>query len=79
MNMHDAIMNIQANKRFQNKAIDYAMKQHRTYHEILVSVYQMGHRDARHAAAELAVEADIEIEAYERDQCGCCDHVKVKN
>lgn len=54
MDLHGQIMNIQSNKRDQNKAIDEAMKTWRTYNEILVAVYQRGHRDARHAAAELA-------------------------
>lgn len=54
MDLHGQIMNIQSNKRDQNKAIDEAIKTWRTYNEILVAVYQRGHRDARHAAAELA-------------------------
>jgi|GEM_PF-3908556 len=55
MDLHGKIMNLQPNKRKQNKAIDEAMKTKRTYHEILCHVYACGHRDARHDAAELAV------------------------
>jgi hypothetical protein len=55
MDLHGEIMNIQTNKRDINKAIDEAMKTHRTYHDILVAVYTRGHRDARHAAAELSL------------------------
>jgi len=54
MDLHGQIMNIQANKRDQNKAIDESLKTWKNYHDILVAVYQRGHRDARHAAAELA-------------------------
>lgn len=34
-----------------------------------MKMYRLGHRDARHAAAEIATEADIEIERL-RDQLG---------
>jgi len=54
MNLHNEIMNIQVSKKNQNKAIDEAMKTKRTYHEIMCHVYLCAHRDARHAAAELA-------------------------
>jgi hypothetical protein len=48
MNLHNEIMNI-------NCAVGHAYAANQT-------AYKMGHRDARHAAAELALRADAEIE-----------------
>jgi hypothetical protein len=72
MDLHGEIMNIQSKTRDQNVAIDRALKSKRTYHEILVAVYQYGHRDARHAAAELVVRARKEVD-YEAnaERAGC--------
>jgi hypothetical protein len=50
----EKIMNIQVNKLAQNKAIEESSASWRTYNEALISAYKLGHRDARHAAAELA-------------------------
>jgi len=58
MNKHAEIMNIQVNKRSQNKAIDEALKTFKTYHDILIAVYNRGHRDARHEAAKIAIMED---------------------
>lgn len=56
MDLYTQIMNIPAKKKDQQAAIDYAMRTCRNYMDILCSVYQQGHRDARHKAAELASE-----------------------
>lgn len=62
MNFHNEMMNI---------PIDYsdwkATKETNTY--------AMGHRDARHAAAEIAIKADERIEALERALRGLLDNV----
>ena len=55
MNLHGKIMNIQPDKFDANKAIAEAYKIFKTKSEVLYAVYRLGHRDARHAAAELAV------------------------
>lgn len=53
MDLHAEIINIQVEKKKQNIAIDDAMKKFKSFREILVAVYTMGHRDARHKAAEV--------------------------
>ena len=59
--LHNLIMNIRVTKNDQNKAIDESLKKWKTYHEILVAVYQLGHRDARRAAADLAVREEVRV------------------
>lgn len=76
MSFHDEIMNIQVKIERENDAVDFAVMQSSSRHDSLVLAYKLGHRDARHDAAELAIRADSMIEEYEREQCGCCDHVK---
>ena len=56
MDLHGEIMNLQVEKRKQNLAIDEALKSHKNLRDIMVAIYTRGHRDARHAAAEKAVE-----------------------
>jgi ribosomal protein S13 len=51
MNLHNEIMNIQVDNSFYNKLTE-AERQ----------IYKIGHRDARHAAAELSPEAERRIE-----------------
>lgn len=56
MSLHDQIMNIQVNRT------DYA------YEDMTESeqyAYRLGHRDARHAAAEMALEHEERIEELE--------------
>jgi len=50
MNLHNEIMNINCTPGHA-----YAANQ---------AAYKLGHRDARHAAAELALKADAEIEKW---------------
>ena len=50
MSLHDEIMNIQTDKAADEKIHGQIM------------AYKRGHRDARHAAAELAIEHDLEME-----------------
>lgn len=50
MSLHDEIMNIQTSKA-ANEKIDSQ-----------VMAYKRGHRDARHAAAELAIAQELEME-----------------
>ena len=52
MNLHGQIMNLAVRK--EDKLRAYSVGD--------ALVYEYGHRDARHAAAELALEADAEIE-----------------
>lgn len=57
MNLHNDIMNI---------AVDEKEIQSRFYEEKWEMVaYKLGHRDARHAAAELSLKADARIEELE--------------
>ena len=79
MSFHDEIMNIQVKIEKKNDAVDFATKQSSSRYDSLVLAYNLGHRDARHDAAELSIEADRLIEEYEREQCGCCDHVKLND
>ena len=51
MSLHDKIMNLQCNLCNANGVVG----------DIILS-YKQGHRDARHAAAELVIEYDEEIE-----------------
>ena len=48
MSLHDEIMNLPSGQGTMSQSPDMA--------------YKIGHRDARHAAAELALKADAEIE-----------------
>ena len=56
MDLHGKIMNLQVEKRKQNVAIDEALKSHKNLRDIMVAIYTRAHRDARHAAAEIAAE-----------------------
>lgn len=57
MNLHNEIMNI---------AVDEKELQSRFYEEKWEMVaYKLGHRDARHAAAELSLKAEAQIEELE--------------
>lgn len=47
MNLHDQMMNLTVSRSAGNRS----------------AAYRLGHRDARHAAAELALKADACIEA----------------
>ena len=55
MDLHSEIMNIQA--LVTTEALEGGSK---------VRAYKIGHRDARHAAAELALKADARIEELEQ-------------
>lgn len=52
MSLHNDIMNIPANSDVEN------------YPDNLRLAYKVGHRDARHAAAEMALKADSKIEKF---------------
>lgn len=55
MNLHNQIMNIPA-KDFKATPVHYGDYQ---------MVYKLGHRDARHSAAELSLKAESRIEELE--------------
>ena len=57
MNLHNDIMNIPAVK------FEASPKQYGEYD----LVYRLGHRDARHAAAELSLKAEARIEELEEE------------
>lgn len=54
MNLHDEIMNIPTTTRQEMLGIT---------EQNVILIYRMGHRDARHAAAELALKHEALIEA----------------
>ena len=66
MDLHGKIINLQVKKRKQNVAIDEALKSHKNLRDIMVAIYTRAHRDARHAAAEIAarrfIAADRQVE-----------------
>lgn len=55
MDLHGKIMNLNPEKRKQNLAIDEAIKKHKNLNDIMAAVYARAFRDAKHAAAELAI------------------------
>lgn len=59
MDFHGRIMNIPINQSLLD-GID-------TSDSAQVGAYKFGHKDARHAAAEIAMEADREIEQLKKD------------
>ncbi len=68
MFLHGKIMNLQVEKRKQNVAIDEALKSHKNLRDIMVAIYTRAHRDARHAAAEIAAEQSF---APDEGYCRC--------
>lgn len=74
MGLHGKIMNLQVEKRKQNVAIDEALKSHKNLRDIMVAIYTRAHRDARHAAAEIAAEQSF---APDEGYCRCphCERV----
>ena len=56
MNLHAEIMNLPTTRAAENT--EYSNRR---------EAYMHGHRDARHAAAELALMADAELEALQKD------------
>lgn len=56
MNLHNEIMNIPTGQLQEMVALE---------EKNLILVYRMGHRDARHAAAELSLKAEARIEELE--------------
>ena len=66
MNLHNEIMNIQMPTDF-----DYADFHSKVY------AYKSGHRDARHAAAELSLKAEARIEELESIIQGTIDCLSV--
>ena len=56
MDLHGQIMNIQIDRGQLDEAISFDASLNEPYYEMLAKVYRRGHRDARHAAAKLAVE-----------------------
>ena len=59
-NLHGKIMNIQVEKRSQGKALNEAIQTKKSLKDIVYYAYQLGHRDARHAAAEIALRSENE-------------------
>lgn len=57
MNLHNEIMNIPSKQLDEMKAFDATSNP--------ISIYRYGHRDARHASAELSLKADARIEELE--------------
>lgn len=57
MNLHQEIMNIPCDKIKLNDV--------KTYSTSVIMAYKEGHRDARHAAAELSLKAEARIEELE--------------
>ena len=57
MNFHERMMNIQVDQEEINACTDNQSES---------IAYKLGHRDARHAAAEIANEADLEIERLKK-------------
>ncbi len=62
MNLHGIIMNLNPEKKKQNKAIDEALKKHKNLSDIMAAVYASAFRDAKHAAAEKVSEYESEQE-----------------
>ena len=54
MDLHGKIMNIQTTSAGIGNAVESAMKYDNDWESRLALAYKLGHRDARHAAAELA-------------------------
>lgn len=54
MDLHGQIMNIQTTSAGIGGAVESAMKYDNDWESRLALAYKLGHRDARHAAAELA-------------------------
>ena len=74
MGLHGKIMNLQVEKRKQNVAIDEALKSHKNLRDIMVAIYTRAHRDARHAAAEIAAEQSFAPDAA--TPCAECGALK---
>lgn len=55
-------MNLNPEKKKQNKAIDEALKKHKNLSDIMAAVYASAFRDAKHAAAEKVSEYESEQE-----------------
>jgi hypothetical protein len=54
MDLHGQIMNIKTTSANIGKAVEAGMAYDNDWESRLALAYKMGHRDARHAAAELA-------------------------
>ena len=64
---HGRIMNIQIAVGEQVSAINQAMERNKLSDKIIYA-YKLGHRDARHHAAEIANDADAEIARLKEDR-----------
>lgn len=62
MNYHGQIMNIQLTSAKIGAAVEAGVLLDNDRETKLALVYKMGHRDARHDAAEIAASADAKIE-----------------
>lgn len=69
MNLHSEIMNIQCDTN-DECTYKYGQEHHHTS-------YKLGHRDARHAAAELSLKAEARIEELESIIQGTIDCLSV--
>ena len=79
MGLHGKIMNLQVEKRKQNVAIDEALKSHKNLRDIMVAIYTRAHRDARHAAAEIAAEQSFAPDSSKAGDSSLPESVKVEN
>lgn len=59
MDLHGRIMNIPVDKARESKAIQAAIALFNLTENIYAAIYQRGHRDARHAAAELVAGQEV--------------------
>lgn len=60
MDLHNKIMNIQVDAATMEDALDTIPKPNKSWNDWLREAYKLGHRDARHKAAELAAREQAE-------------------
>lgn len=70
MDLHGQIMNIQTTSANIGKAVEAGMAYDTDWKSRLALAYRLGHRDARHAAAELAI-IHVENKSESNLKSGC--------
>lgn len=67
MNYHGQIMNIQVTSAKIGSAVEAGVLLDNDRETKLATAYKIGHRDARHDAAEIAIQADAKIERLRKE------------